>query len=266
MIRVAPGVVTFAALTLAAVAFYPAQAQAQTSTPAALHSASEYLSPELKAEQADDFRNRGMLWVEQGAALWTTPVGPKAQACAACHGAPEKMRGVAARLPAVDDKTGRLVNLEGRINQCRTQRQGAAEPLAYESNDLLALTVLIARQSHGLPLAVATEGPAAPYLASGAALWRERQGQLNVSCAQCHDDNVGRKLRGDTISSAVPTGYPVYRLEWQGMGSLHRRLRACQLGVRAIQFPQGAPEYLALELYLAARAKGALLEAPALRR
>ena len=113
---------------------------------------------------------------------------------------------------------------------------------------------------------MASDGPARPFYETGQKLWNERQGQLNLSCAQCHDDNVGRKLRGDTISSAVPTGYPVYRLEWQGLGSLHRRLKACQLGVRAVQFEQGAPEYLALELYLAVRANGLPMESPALRR
>jgi L-cysteine S-thiosulfotransferase len=245
----------------------PATGQDRASQPRpTLHSSSEYLSPELKAEQADDLRNRGMLWVEQGLALWSEPAGASGKSCATCHqDVATAMPGVAARLPAVDSKTGRLVNLEGRINQCRTERQGTAV-LRYESNELLALTALIARQSNGLPLNVSADGPAKPFLDEGQRLWGQRQGQLDVACNQCHDDNVGRKLRGDTISSAVPTGYPVYRLEWQGMGSLHRRLGACQLGVRAVQFDGGAPEYLALELYLAVRAKGLPIEAPALRR
>jgi L-cysteine S-thiosulfotransferase len=239
-------------------------AQGQTSPP--LRSATEFLSPELAAEQRDELRNRGMLWVEQGAALWNQPVGTTGQACAACHGAPERsMPGVAARLPAIDAASGQLINLEGRINHCRTQRQNGPA-LAYDSNELLALTALIARQSLGLPLQVAGDSPARPFVEAGRRFWYDRQGQLNLSCSQCHDDNVGRKLRGDTISSAVSTGYPVYRLEWQGMGSLHRRLKACQLGVRAVPFEPGAPEYLALELYLAVRGKGLAIEAPALRR
>ena len=230
-----------------------------------LTSATAYLSSELAAEQADELRNRGMLWVDQGLALWATPAGAEGKSCASCHGGPEAMRGVAVRYPQVEASTGALLNLEGRINSCLTRHQGV-EPLAYETNELLGLTAMIARQSAGLGFDVSISGAAQSFFETGERLWNERQGQMNLACSQCHVGSVGRKLRGDTISSGVPTGYPVYRLEWQGMGSLHRRLRACQLGVRAVQFPQGAPEYLALELYLAWRAKGMPVETPAMRR
>jgi L-cysteine S-thiosulfotransferase len=220
----------------------------------------------MKSEQDDLTLNRGMLWVDQGATLWNTPTGPTDKACVTCHQAPETaMRGVAARFPKVDAATGQLVNLEGRINACRNDHL-ATPPLAYESNELLGLTAFIAFQSRGLKPNVNIAGAAQPWFEQGQSAWVQRQGQLNVACSQCHDDNVGRKLRGDTVSSGVGTGYPAYRLEWQGLGSLHRRLKACQLGVRAIQFDQGAPEYLAIELYLAWRAKDLTLEAPVLRR
>lgn len=233
---------------------------------AKLRSATEFLSPEMKAEQADDFRNRGMLWVEQGERLFAQPPPGNGPACASCHGeGGTSLRGVAARLPAVDTASGQLVNLEGRINKCRQTRQ-SLPPLAYESEELLALTAHLSHQSKGEPLAVPTDGPAAPFHEQGQKLWNERQGQLNLACSQCHDQSVGKKLRGDTISSAVPTGYPAYRLEWQTIGSLHRRLRACQLGVRAELFELGSPQYLALELFLKARARQHPIDAPALRR
>jgi sulfur-oxidizing protein SoxA len=231
-----------------------------------LRSATTFLSPELKAEQADDLKNRAMLWVEQGAELWGKPEGPDGVSCRSCHQeARSTMRGVAAALPRFDLNRNRVLNLEGQINACRTDRQKTT-PLAYESNELLALTAYLSLQSRGLPKAMATTPAIQPALDAGRAFWFERQGQFNLSCAQCHDDHVGRKLRGDTISSAVPTGYPAYRLEWNGLGSLHRRLKACQLGVRAVQFEAGSEEYLALEVYLAWRARGEHLEAPAMRR
>lgn len=231
-----------------------------------LRSASEFLSPALRAEQADPIRNLGMLWVEQGERLFTQPPPGGAPSCASCHARAEtSMRGVAARLPAVDAASGQLVNLEGRINDCRIVRQ-SLPPLDYETDELLALTAYLTALSNGEPLAVSIDGPASAFFAYGQQLWNERQGQLNVACTQCHDQSVGRKLRGDTISSAVPTGYPAYRLEWQTLGSLHRRLRACQLGVRAQLFELGSREYLALELYLKSRARRHPIDAPALRR
>ena len=238
-----------------------AAAQAEPRT-----SATHFLPPELKAQQADDGANPGMLWVERGDKLWRTREGPKAASCEGCHGdATSSMRGASARHPQVDPSSGRLLNLEGRINNCRTSHMDLP-PLKYESDDLLGLTAYIARQSSGLRFSVKIDGASAPHYEAGKRFFFERQGQLNIACNQCHDDLVGRKLRGDTISSGLPTGYPVYRLDWQKMGSLHRRLRACALGVRAEQLDLGAPEYLDLELYLAARAGDATIEAPAIRK
>lgn len=231
-----------------------------------LASAREFLPPELKAQQADDGANPGMLWVERGQKLWSTPDGPQSKSCVECHGeAAVSMRGVAARYPVIDAASGRLMNLELRINNCRTGNMAAA-PLKYESDDLLALTAFVANQSRGVSMAVRIDGPAAAHFEAGKTFYFGRQGQLNLSCNQCHDDNVGKRLRGDRISSGLPTAFPAYRLDWQKMGSLHRRLRACSLGVRAEQLEFGSPQYLDLELYLAARAAGAEIETPGVRK
>lgn len=250
-------------VTSSAFAQFPDRPAAQSVRP---QSGTAFQSKATQALQADDGANPAMLWVEQGAALWSAPGGPQAKTCATCHGeAVQSMRGAATRYPQIDTKSGTLLNFEGRINHCRTEYQGAPA-FIYESQDLLALTAYLSYQSRGLPHAVRIDGPAASSFEIGRAFFMTRQGQLNVSCAQCHDDNVGRKLRGDTISQGQPSGWPGYRLEWQSLGSLQRRLRACSLGVRAEILDFGSPDYVALELYLAWRSKDLPLEAPAVRR
>jgi sulfur-oxidizing protein SoxA len=227
---------------------------------------SAFLSPELKALEADSFANPGMLWVGEGERLWQEKSGAAGKSCASCHGdASATMKGVAARYPAVDAASGKLLNLELRINSCRTKNMTAA-PLAYESGDLLSLTAYVAFQSRGQPTKVEVTGAAAPYYERGKAAFFARQGQLNLACSQCHVDFAGRRLRGDVISHGVGVGYPVYRLEWQGLGSLHRRLRSCSFGVRAVQFGYGSDDYLNLELYLAKRAEGLPVDTPAIRK
>ncbi|MFZ4808563.1 MAG: sulfur oxidation c-type cytochrome SoxA [Hyphomicrobiaceae bacterium] len=248
------------ALAMAVLTVGPAQSADTTR-----QSATAFLSAELRAEQEDDTRNRGLLWVDRGQELWARPEGARAVSCATCHGTAGTLRGAATRYPAVDPASGTLLNLELRINRCRVTHQGA-EGLAHESEALLGLTALVAYQSRGLPVTVTIDGAARPFFEAGKAFWHERQGQLNLACSQCHDDNVGRKLRGDTISSGLGTGFPAYRLEWDGLGSLGRRLRACQIGVRAASTPPASTEQLALELYLAWRARGLPLESPAVRR
>jgi sulfur-oxidizing protein SoxA len=215
------------------------------------------MTPELQAMQRDDFANPGMLWVAEGEALF------QRQGCTGCH-APAQMVGVAARYPVFDAGRGGPIDLAGRIAQCREQRQGAA-PLPGEGPEMLALTAYVAHQSRGMPLAPDPDPRLDPARREGEALFRERRGQLNLSCALCHDDNAGRRLAGSVIPEGHANGYPLYRLEWQGLGSLQRRLRNCVVGVRSEPFPHGAPEYLALEAYLAVRARGLVVETPAIR-
>ena len=104
-----------------------------------------------------------------------------------------------------------------------------------------------------------------PFFDLGGELFHRRQGQLNLSCSQCHDDNWGKLLAGAVIPQGHPTGYPVYRLEWQSLGTLQRRLRNCMVGVRAEPYEYSAPGDVALELYLTERARGMPIETPAVR-
>src|SRR3954469_6096824 len=224
----------------------------------------DFMGPETQAIQRDDSANPGMLWVRDGEALWSAKAGTADVACAGCHGdAKQSMRGVAARYPGFDAASGRAMSLDQRINQCRSARQGA-KPLAYESQDLLALSSYVAPQSRGVPIA-APDGRLAANIENGRALYEARQGQLNLSCAQCHADNGGRRFAGNPIPQAHPTGYPLYRLEWQAVGSLQRRLRGCLSGMRAELYPYGAPEFVDLELFLMWRARGLPIETPAVR-
>jgi sulfur-oxidizing protein SoxA len=222
------------------------------------------MSTELQAMQTDETANPASLWALDGEALWTRRPAPEGKSCADCHGeATQSMRGVAARYPAFDAASGRVLDLEARIDQCRIQRQGQS-PLAPDAHDMLALAIYVAKQSRGLPI-VSDDPRLAATVARGRALFTARQGQLNLSCAICHDDNWGRKLGSSTIPQAHPTGYPIYRLEWQSAGSLQRRLRNCMTGMRAEPYAFGSEEFVALETFLMSRAKGLPVETPAVR-
>ena len=222
-------------------------------------------SPQTRAMQDDDAANPGFLWVQQGQSLWSQQAGPENRSCATCHGeAPSTMTGVAARYPAHDPALGRPVTLDGRIRQCRVERQGAPD-LAPDSDALLALSAWVGLQSRERPIAVDGDGPARPFLDAGRRVFETRMGQLNLSCAQCHDGLAGQRLAGSVIPQGHPTGYPQYRLEWQAMGSLHRRIRNCTTGVRAAPFAPDDPDLVNLMLFLGWRANGLPLDVPAVR-
>jgi sulfur-oxidizing protein SoxA len=214
----------------------------------------EFMGRETRAMQDDDQTGPAVLWLLEGEELW-------GKNCAGCHGI-EKMKGVAARYPVPDSSLTKLINLDQRINICRTERQ-KAPAFPYESRELLALGAYLGRQSRGRPIEISERTE--PFIEKGRAAFHQRRGQLNLACSQCHDDNWGKSLAGTPIPQAHPTGYPVYRLEWQSLGSLQRRLRNCMIGVRAEPYAYGAPEYVELEMYLMWRARGMALETPAVR-
>ncbi len=221
------------------------------------------MTPENRAMQDDSNLNPALFWVMDGHSLWKEKTGKKNVSCASCHGdSGQKMAGVATQFPKI--QKGKLQTLEGQINQCRTSRQEAAA-LAYESKELLALTTFVATQSKGLPIAVQETPQNKKDLQQGRQFFNERMGQLNLSCAQCHQDRAGLKLGGSLIPQGHPTAYPIYRIEWQTMGSLQRRLRNCMSGVRAQQFEYGSQEMAQLELFLMWRARGMPLETPGVR-
>jgi len=226
-------------------------------------SAYDGMSRETRAMQDDDTSNPATLWVLDGEALWNAKAGTAQKSCADCHQNISSMKGVAARYPAFDAAQGKAVDLEGRINLCRSENQKAS-PFPFESRELLALTAAIARQSRGMPIAP-DETAMAATIETGRRIYHQRQGQLNLSCAQCHDDNWDRKLAGSAVTQGHPSGYPIYRLEWQSLGSLQRRLRNCMVGMRAESYAFESPEFIALEAFLMYRARGMKLETPAVR-
>ena len=225
----------------------------------------DQMSGATKAMQDDETSNPAMLMVLDGEALWKRKAGSAEKACADCHGdAATSMRGVSARYPAFSPAKGRPIDIEQRINLCRTEQQ-KAQPFAPESRELLALTAYLGRQSRGMPIAVVNDAQTRPFIAAGAKNYSTRQGQLNLSCQTCHDDNWGQKLAGVPLVQGHPNGYPLYRLEWQSVGSLQRRLRNCLIGMRAKPYAYGADEYVDLELFLMWRARGMTVETPAVR-
>jgi len=223
-------------------------------------SGADFLSPQLLAMQIDADRNPATLWIEQGREQW------RAQ-CQSCH-ADESALNAATRFPVISDQ-GRLINLEDQINICR-QRIGQTA-VSTEDAQTLALSAWLHSKAKGLPIQVQPPSgdalqPWSQALARGAAQYIQRIGRMNLACIHCHEGLIGKKLRAEVISPAHPTGFPVYRLNWQTMGSIDRRLRACYSGVQASVPASGSAELRELELFLKVRANGMPLDGPSIRR
>src|SRR5262249_2324452 len=89
------------------------------------------LGRDSKSMQDDDTINPATLWVLDGETLWKQKAGAANRACADCHDdAAVTMKGVAARYPAFDAESNGPIDLEQRINMCRSRHQRAA-PLSF---------------------------------------------------------------------------------------------------------------------------------------
>ncbi|WP_416897406.1 MAG: sulfur oxidation c-type cytochrome SoxA [Minwuia sp.] len=242
--------------------WFAAAAPAMADPPDPPLSGLNWATPAVREMQQDDFANPGMFWLEKGEKLFGKREGETGLACRTCH-LPRALKGAAAAFPVVRD--GQVVNLDGQVNGCR-ERHMRAEPYEIESEELLSLTLYLRSLSAGEPVAVDISGEAEPFFRRGEALYRQRRGQMNLACFQCHDDRPGQWLRGEQLSQGQINGFPAYLLRWSGVGSAHRRFRFCDDQRVAEPLPIGSDDYLALELYVAWRGNGLPVEAPAVRR
>ena len=223
-----------------------------------------FRSDETQALQMDDFDNPGMLFVEQAFETWNSEIGADGQSCASCHEDPESLRGVRAVYPKWDEAAGEVQTLEMQVNECLTQRMGL-DPWDYTGNEMVNMTALISSVSRGMPVDVAIDGPAQSTWEKGKELYYTRFGQLELACANCHEDNWGNMIRADHLSQGQINGFPVYRLKNARLNAAHSRFRGCVRDTRAETFPVGSPEFVALELYVASRGNGLSVEAPSVR-
>jgi len=230
-----------------------------------IYSGWRFRSEETQQLQSDDFENPAFPAVERGEALWSTVQGSKGKSCAVCHdNASESMKGVRASMPKWSESRGKPITLEQQINECRVDRMGA-EKQKFDAPDMLAMTAYISLQSRGMPVKVQTDGPMAEWADKGKEIYYTRVGQLDMSCANCHEQNFGKRIRADHLSQGQINGFPVYRLKWNGLGSVHRRFKGCMKNIRAKPYKIGSDEFVALELYVASRGQGLSVEAASVR-
>lgn len=217
-----------------------------------------------QAMEMDDFDNPGMIFVDQARDVWATAEGTEGKSCADCHGAPEDMAGVKPVYPKWNEAAGEVRTLQMQVNDCRTNRMGA-DAWKYDSGDAINMEALLASVSRGLPVNVAIDGPAAETWAKGKEMYYTRFGQLELSCANCHEQNYGNYIRADHLSQGQINAFPAYRLKNAKLNGIQDRFKGCVHDTRAETFSPGSDEFIALELYVASRGNGLSVEGPSVR-
>jgi L-cysteine S-thiosulfotransferase len=203
--------------------------------------------------------------IEEGKKLFTTPF-KNGKTYASCF--PNGGMGIKQNYPYFDTKTGKLVTLEGAINACR--EINGEEPLKWEKGPIADISAYMAYTSRGkkFDIKVPSDERALAAYEHGKEHFYSKRGQLNMSCADCHQYNAGNRVRADLLSPALghPTHFPVYRSKWGGLGTIQRRYSGCNKQVRAKPYKAQGEEYSDLEYFETYMSNGLEANGPGARK
>ena len=226
----------------------------------------EYIKPDTRAMQDDDFENPGYLFVERGQELFNEVYEKSGKSCASCHGEAGETLNKAkiASYPVYREKSGKILTLQRRINNCR--KRFAGERLETDHPDLLALETFVRNRAFGEKVNVKTTGAEIQeILKKGEELYKTRYGLIDMSCYHCHTMYPGQMIRGQHISQGMGNGFPAYRLDIGEITNLSQRIKQCLTLMRAEPFAADSDESKQLQYYLMSRSNGLAIETPAVR-
>lgn len=226
-----------------------------------------YREKDTRDLEADTFDNPGLLYVDRGKKIWNAVDGTAGKSCASCHqDAAKSMKDVGATYPKWDAASKRPIDVELQIDKCRVEKMGA-KPYKFDDPNQRALTTYIKHQAFGTPVHLdLSKGDMKAWWQKGKDEYYTRTGQLNLSCANCHEQNNGKHIRADHLSQGNVNGFPTYRLNTTGMVSIQNRFRGCIRDTRA-EIPKAfSDELMALEVYVTWRGTGLSVETPAVRQ
>ena len=203
--------------------------------------------------------------IEEGEELFNTPFknGKTFASCFRNGGI-----GIKSDYPYFDTASGKVKTLELEINECL--EKNGEKPLAYEKGKLASLSAYMAYTTRGqiIDVKIPHDQRALDAYEKGKQFYYARRGQLNMSCAHCHVDNSGNKIRADILSPGLGhlSHFPVYRSKWGGLGTAHRRFGGCNKQVRAKAFKPQSDEYRDLEYFLTYMSNGIPWNGPGARK
>lgn len=180
---------------------------------------------------------------------------------------PDNGVGIRQNYPYFDLQSGEVITLELALNRCR--ETNGEEPYSYVKDEMASLTAYMAFTSRGKPfdIKIPNDPRALAAYQKGEEYFYTRRGQLNFSCASCHVQNPGNHIRTEVLAPAlgIVAAMPIYRSEWNGMGTMSRRLVTCNRQVRGVPLKPQDELYRDVEYYLSYMSNGLPVSGPGAR-
>lgn len=208
--------------------------------------------------------------VDAGKKIWETPF-KNGKTYADCLGDVKAIRG---KFPHYDAAKDTIATAEGALNACKEASDGEGfldkegKP-QLNKGKIAQLMAYVAMEGRGGKINIPTpEGKAVAWYEKGKTFYYAKRGQLNMSCADCHTSNAGKKIRADLLSPALGhvTHWPTYRSNDGEITTLHNRFMGCNTMVRAASFKAQGDEYKALEYFLTYMSNGQEWNGPSSRK
>jgi sulfur-oxidizing protein SoxA len=179
----------------------------------------------------------------------------------------DKGIGIRQNYPYFDVNAGEVITLELALNRCR--ETNGEDAYSYVKDEMASLTAYMAFTSRGKPfdIKIPNDPRALAAYQNGEKYFYARRGQLNFSCASCHVQNPGNHIRTEVLAPAlgILAAMPIYRSEWNGMGTISRRFVTCNSQVRGVPLKPQDEDYRDVEYFLSYMSNGLPISGPGAR-
>jgi len=191
---------------------------------------------------------------DDGEKAWNTPFANGKTFSSCFSGGDETLR---VQYPRWNSAKSKVETLEKAVLDCNKANGG--KKMKSGKGKLAHITSYLTTLAEGQVInVIVPEGDAKALAAynQGKNEFYAKRGQLNLSCANCHVDSAGKRIRGNTLSPALGqiTHFPVWRGKWakkkgDGFGTIQRRYGGCNKQVRAKPRKRHQSEYTNLEFF-----------------
>ena len=171
--------------------------------------------------------------------------------------------------PYFDDNRNEVVTLTTAINECLVENgEKAWNPKKGKLAKLEAYFAYETRDA-GKKLDIKIPSKAAEdAYKRGKEYYYTQRGYLKLSCASCHVQGSGQRVRNEKLSPFLGqvTHFPVYRLKWQGLGTLERRMSGCVKDAGQVPPKADSKEMKELLYFMAYMSAGMSVDGPDIRK
>jgi len=222
-------------------------------------------------------------WLEEdGKALFHEKRGPNKVSLEGCDlgKGPGVVKGAYVELPRYFEDTGKVMDLESRLVYCMTELQGFAkdDPAVKKrhgsSSDMMQLQTYIAAQSNGMAWKPPLDHPMEKAMRdAGEVLFYRRAGMSDFSCATCHTNPSGTRIRASVLPNinepeewTKAISWPAERVGHGNVRSSQHRMRGCYYQMRQAGLQSNAEAAMALMTFWTDAARGQPAILPDLKR